>query len=77
MTGFLLLIEGKSNNHDTILVINYLIKIVYYNLVKININATNLSKIITNIIIKYHDLPKSIISNLGLLFTLRFWSLLY
>lgn len=68
----------KSNSYDSILVIiYYLIKIAYYQLVKPTINVASLVKIIIYILVKYHNLLKIIISNKRFLFTLKFWSLLY
>ena len=49
---------------------------VHYKLVKITINALGLAKVITNMVIKYHGLSNSIITNWGLFFTLKFWLLL-
>lgn len=64
ITGFLLLVNGKSDSYDLILVIlNCLTKIMPYELVKINIDTARLVNIIINIVVRYYDLPKSIISN--------------
>lgn len=45
---------------------------VYYKLVKNTINATKITKVIINVMIKHHDFLKSIINNKEFLFTLKF-----
>lgn len=57
--------------------VDYLIKMVYYEPVKTTIDVADLAEIIINIIIRYHGLPELIISDWGLLLTLKFWFLLY
>ena len=49
---------------------------VYYNPVKITIHALGLAKVIIDVVIRDHDLPDSIVTDRGSLFTLKFWSLL-
>ena len=49
---------------------------VYYKLVKVTINASGLAEVIINVVVKYHGLPDSIVTNQGLFFTSKFWSLL-
>lgn len=49
---------------------------VYYEPVKITINASSLAKVILNIIVRHHGLLNSIVSDWGLVFSLKFWSLL-
>lgn len=62
--GFLLLINLKDNSYDSILVIiDYVTKIVYYKLIKTNIDITRLVKTIISIMVKYHNLPKFVISD--------------
>ena len=48
---------------------------VYYKLVKVTINAPDLAEVIINVVVRYHGLPDSIITDWGLLFTSKFWSL--
>ena len=50
---------------------------VYYELVKVTINVLGLAKVIIDMIMHYHRVPKSIVMDQGLLFTSKFWSLLY
>ena len=49
---------------------------VYYEPVKVTIDAPDLAEVIINIVVRHHDLLDSIVINRGLLFTLKFWSLL-
>ena len=46
-------------------------KIVYYKLVKITINAFGLAKIIFNIVVQHYDYSNLIIFNKSLLFILK------
>ena len=50
---------------------------VHYEPVKVIIDAPALAKVILNMIICHHGLFNSILSDRGLLFTSKFWSLLY
>lgn len=77
MTGFLLLIDQKSNNNDIILVVvNCLIKMVYYKSVRTTKDATTLAKVFINMMIKYHSFLRLIINNQNSLFIAKFWFLL-
>lgn len=77
MTGQLLLIDKKNDSYNVILVIaNCLTKIVHYKPVKIIIDITGLVEVIINMVIKHYGLRELIISNLGSLFTSKFWYLL-
>ncbi len=49
-------------------------KIVYYELVKVTINAPSLAKIILDMVIRHHDLLDLIMSDRGSVFTSKFWS---
>ena len=76
--SLLILTDWKKNNYNLIFVIiDRLIKIGYYKLVKVTINTPSLVKLIINIMMRYHGLLNSIITNWRLLFTLKFWLLLY
>lgn len=58
------LVNWKSNSYDSILVIvNCLTKIVYNKQIKTNINITRLAKIIMDVVLRYYDLLKFILSN--------------
>ena len=50
---------------------------VHYEPVKVTINASGLAEIIIDVVIWYHSLPDSIISDWKAIFTSKFWSLLY
>ncbi len=50
---------------------------VYYKLVKvITIDTPSLAKVIINVVVRHHGVPKSIVTDRDLLFTSKFWSLL-
>lgn len=71
------LANSKGNSYDSILVIvNQLIKIIYYKLVKVTIDALILVKVILDIIIWYYDFLNLIIINKNFLFILKFQFLL-
>ena len=77
VTSLLVLIDWKGKSYDFILVIlKRLTKMVNYKVKMIIINALGLVEVILNMIIWHHVLPNSIISDRGLLFTSKFWSLL-
>ena len=76
--SLLLSIDWKNNNYNSILVIiDHLIQIIYYKLVKIVIDALRLAEMIIIIVIQYHGFPNSIISNRRAIFIFKFWFLLY
>ena len=65
----------RGNGYDSILVIvNWLTKMVQYESVQITITAPTLAKVILNVVVRYHSLPKSIVSDRGLVFSSKFWS---
>lgn len=73
ITGLSVFTNRKGDTYDLILVIiDQLIKIVYYELVKITIDALGLAKVILNVIVWHHGLPDSIISDQGSVFTSKF-----
>ena len=75
--GLPVLTDWKRDSYDSILVIvNRLTKMVHYKLVKVTIDAPGLAEVIINKVVRHHGLPNSIITNRGLLFTSKFWSLL-
>lgn len=62
--GLLFLVDWKDDSDNTILVvIDRLIKMVYYKPIKTIIDVVDLAEVIINIIIKYHGLLESIISD--------------
>ena len=78
VTGLPVSTNWKSDSYDSILIIiDWLTKMVHYEPVKITINALELAKVILDIVVWHHGLPDSIVTNKSLLFTSKFWSLLY
>ena len=63
----------KDDGYDSILVIiDWLIKIVHYELVKMIINASDLAKIILHIVVQLHNLHNSIVGDRSSVFTSEF-----
>lgn len=56
------------------MVVDRLIKMIYYELVLVTIHSPGLAKVIINIEIKYYALANLTISNCDLVFTSKFWS---
>ena len=65
-----------DNDNSIFVIIDWLKKMVHYKPVKVTIDASGLVNIIINIGVRYYDLPNSIATNQGSLFTSKFWSLL-
>ena len=75
--GLLVSTNGKADIYNSILIIiDKLIKMVHYEPVKVTIDIPGLTKIILDVVIQYHGLLNSIISDWGSVFTSKFWSLL-
>ena len=75
VTGLLISTNWKGNSYDSILVIvDWLIKIVHYEPIKITINALGLAEIIIDVRICHHGLPDTVVTDKGSLFTSKFWS---
>ncbi len=54
----------KGKTYDSILVIvDRLSKMIYYELVKVTINASALAEVIIEAVVRYHGLPNSIVSD--------------
>ena len=67
--------DWKGESYDSILVIvDRLIKMVYYEQVKITIDAPGLAEVIIDVVVRHHGLSDSIITDRGSLFTSKFWS---
>ena len=63
----------KSKTYDLILVIiDWLIKMIYYKLVKIIINAFGTAKVIPIIFVYHYSLSNFILTNQGLVFISKF-----
>ena len=70
--------DWKSNSYDSILVIiDRLMKMVHYKLVKVTIDTSGLAEVIPDNVIHYHGLPDSIVTYRGSFFISKFWLLLY
>ena len=77
VTSLPILTDWKKNSYNSILIIvDRLIKTVYYKPVKITINAPGLAEGIIDVVVRHHGLPDSIVTNRGSLFISKFWSLL-
>ncbi len=77
ITGFLISANWKSDSYDSILVIvDWLTKMVHYKPIKVKIDVPGLAEVIINMVVRHHWVPESIVTDWGLLFTSKFWSLL-
>ena len=77
VTRFSLSSDRKGNSYKSILVIvNRLIKMMYYKPVKVTIDAPRLSEVIIDGVVWHHGLTDLIVSDRGSFFTSKFWSLL-
>ena len=75
VTGLPISTDWKGDSYDSILVIvDRLTKMVYYEPVKVTIDALGLAKVIIDVVVRHHGLPDSIVTNRGSLFTSKFWS---
>ena len=78
VTDLPILTNWKRDSYNSILVIiDRLTKLIHYKLVKIIINALGLAEIIINVVVRYHGLSDSIVTDWGLFFTSKFWLSLY
>lgn len=68
--------QKKELNDSILVIINWLVKIVYYEPVKIIYNAPRLAEIIIDEVVKEHSLPDSVVFKKGSLFISKFCSLL-
>ena len=77
VTGLPISTDWKENSYDSIfIIVDQLMKMVHYELVKITINVPRLAEIIINVVVGHHGLFDSLLTNKNSLFTLKFWSLL-
>ncbi len=75
VTGLPISTNWKGGTYDSILVIiNRLTKMVHYEPVKVAIDTLGLAEVILDVVIRHHDLPNSIVSDRGSVFTSKFWS---
>ena len=67
----------KDNSYNLIqVIVNKLAKMVHYKLVKVTIDALSQAKVIIDMVVCHHGVLESIVTNWGLLFISKFWSLL-
>ena len=77
VTSLIISTDWKEDSYDSILIIvDRLTKMVHYELVKVTIDAPGLAKVIINVVVRHHGFSDSIVSDRGLFFTSKFWSLL-
>ncbi len=75
VTGLPVSMNWNGETYDSILVIvDRLMKMVHYRLVKVTINALALGEVIIEAVVRHHGLPNSIMSDRGSVFTSKFWS---
>lgn len=78
MNGLPISIDWKGKTYNFILIIvDQLMKMVHYELVKVTINTPGLVKVIINVIIWHYSFLDSIVINCELVFTSKFWFILY
>ena len=69
--------DWRRNSYDlNFVIINQLMKMVYYKPVKFTINTLGLAKGIIDVVVKHYSLINLIVINCGSLFISKFWSLL-
>lgn len=69
--------DWKENHYEKILVIvDYLTKIIYYQLVILTINIAHITEVIINVVIRHWGFSESIIRDIDSSFILKFWFLL-
>ena len=77
VTGLLILTDWKGDNYDSIFVIiDRLTKMVHYKPVKVTIDVPGFAEVIIHMLVRYHSLPDSIVTDWRSLFISKFWLLL-
>ena len=75
VTGLPVSTNWKGETYDSILVIvQWLPNMVNYESVKVTIDAPGLAEVIIDVVVRYHGLSDSIVSDRGSVFTSKFWS---
>ena len=68
-------VDWRGDGYDSILVIvDRLTKMVHYKCLQTTITAPALAEVILNVVVQYHGLANSIVSDRGLIFMSKFWS---
>ena len=76
VTSLPLFADWKGNSYNSIpVIVNQLTKIVHYKPVKVTIDALRVAEVILDVVIWYYSLSDSIVTNRGLFFPSKFWSL--
>ncbi len=57
-----------------LVIIDRLTKMIFYEPVKVTIDAPGLAEVILNVVVRYHGLLDSIMSDRGSVINLKFWS---
>ena len=66
--------DWNSNSYDSVLVIvDRLTKMMHYEPIKVIIDTPGLAKVIIDVVVRYHCLSDSIISDRKAIFTSKFW----
>ena len=77
MTSVPLSADWKDNSYDLIhVIVDRLTKMVNYKPIKVTNNASKLAEVNIDIVVQYHGLTDSIISDRGAIFMFKFWFLL-
>ena len=67
--------DWRGNGYDLILlIVDWLMKMVYYELVQTTIIVLALAEVILNVVVRCYGLLNSIVSDYGSVFTSKFWS---
>ena len=78
MTGLFISTNWKRDSYNSIqVIVDWLTKIIHYKPVKITINAQSQIEVIIDMVVWHYGFPYLIMANKGLLFILKFWSLLF
>ncbi len=74
-TGLLISADWKGDSDDLILVIvDRLTKMIYYEPVKITIDAPGLAEVIIDVVVSHYGVPETIFMDQCSLFISKFWS---
>ena len=77
VTGSPISTNWKGDSYDLILVLDdQLTKMVHYEPVNVTIDVPGLAKVSIDVVVRHHGLPDLIVTDRGLLFISKFWSLL-
>ncbi len=75
VTGLPISTDCKGDSYDSILIIvDRLTKMVYYEPVKVTIDALGLAEVIIDVVVRHHGVLESIVTDQGSFFTSKFWS---